>query len=70
MNFYSMHISNFRKKYDMGLVKTANKGYWQPFVFFVYFCVTFMPAQRVSSAETCVCFANNKNVSIINKLPF
>jgi len=37
MNFCSMHICNFRTQYGMGLVEIANKGYWQHFVFFVYF---------------------------------
>jgi len=36
----------------------------------MYFCVTFMPAQLVFSARTCVCFANNKFISTINKLRF
>jgi len=41
MNFYSMHICNFRSQYGMSLVQTANKGYWQHFVFFVYFLCHF-----------------------------
>ena len=57
-----MHICNFRTQYGMGLVQTANKGYWQNFgSHLCIFCVTFMPAPRVFSARTCVCFANNKS---------
>jgi len=66
MNFYSMHICNFRTQYGKGLVQTTNIDYWQHFVFFVYSCVAFMPAPRVFSARTCICFANNKVFSTIN----
>jgi len=68
MNFYSMHICNFRTQYGMGLVQTANKAYLQHFVFFVHFCVAFVLAPHIYLARTCVCFANNKFFSTINQL--
>jgi len=40
MCFYYKHICNFRTKYGIGLVQTANKGYWRHFVFFR---VTYLP---------------------------
>ena len=42
-----MHIRNFRTQSGMHLIRTANKSYWQHFVFFRLFFVTFMPAPRV-----------------------
>jgi len=68
MNFYSMHICIFQTQYGMVLVQTACKGYCQRFVFSCILWVTFMPVSRVFSARTCVCFANNKIFSTINKL--
>jgi len=39
-------------------------------VFSCSFCVTSMPAPRVFSAWTCVCFSNNKTFPTFNKLLF
>jgi len=33
MNFYFMHICNFRTQYGMDLAQTANRGYWRHFMF-------------------------------------
>jgi len=33
MNFYSINIRNFRTQYGMNLAQTANKVYWQHFLF-------------------------------------
>jgi len=65
-----MHICNLRTQYGMGLAQIGNIGCSQHFVFFMYFCVTFMPAPRVFSARTCVCFANNKFFSTIQQVTF
>ena len=68
MTFYSMNICNFQ--YGIGLAQTANKGYWRHFGLLHVFFVIFMPVPRVSSAWTCVCFANNKTFPTLNKLLF
>jgi len=64
MNLYSTNICNLRTQYGMALqrlAQTANKGYCiSGFLVYCSFCVTSMPALRVFSAWTCVCFANNK----------
>ena len=68
MTFYSMNICNFQ--YGIGLAQTANKGYWRHFGLLHVFFVISMPVPRVSSALTCVCFANNKTFPTLNKLLF
>jgi len=59
--FHSMHICNFRTLFCMVVAQTANKDYWQHFVFSHVFFVNFVPAPAFFSAWTCVCFANSNN---------
>ena len=71
MTFYSVNICNFRTQYGIGLAQTSNKGSWRHFgLLRVFFVSRFMPLPRVSSAWTCVCFANNKTFPKLNKLLF
>jgi len=59
MHFYSMHIYNFRTLRH-GSCTDCQLRFLAAFHFFpVFFCVTFMPAPRVLSLWTYVCFANN-----------
>ena len=66
-----MNICNFRKQFKAWIlhrVPTEVTGGISGF--FVLFCVTSMPAPCVSSAWTCVCFANNKSFRTFNKKLF
>ena len=66
MYFFCTYICKLRTQFDMGLVQTANKGYWRNSDIFVYISCCFSTCPLVFWRRTCVCFWNNETFSTFN----